>query len=73
MFVNSSTNTLRRERRLERKGYIRLNESAVIPNMRRNVRLRWDESEKPAPWAASVKDEPAEKSSVARISRRQSR
>jgi hypothetical protein len=44
-----------------------------MPNIRRNVRPRWDESEKPASWAASVRDEPAEKISAARIRRRQSR
>jgi len=36
-----------------------------MPNMRRNVRLEWDESEKVAPWAASVRDEPASRSSPA--------
>ena len=48
-------------------------ESAAMPNMRRNVRLRWDESEKPAPWAASVRDAPAEKSSRALVRRSQQR
>src|SRR4051812_7708064 len=34
-----------------------------MPNMRRKVRLNWDESEKPAPLAASVRDEPATRTS----------
>lgn len=44
---------------LERKGYVTRNDAGATPNMRRKVRLRWAESEKPASCAAWVRDLPS--------------
>src|SRR4051794_23544367 len=65
--------TRRRRGRLERSGYSRRSEDGIRPKVRRKVRLRWAESEKPAAWAASVSEWPLAKAATARPRRSQSR
>lgn len=54
---------------LERKGYVMRSVAGATPNIRLNVRLKCEESAKPASCADCVNDAPAARRSRARVSR----